>query len=490
MDGESTQENDELRAENPRVESQDRAASGQTIIVHAAYPLWRKHTLVTLARAKELQDCGNRVIVTYCNASAGTCAVNYGGSPLACLICKMRVTSTAQSLGLETVPLAADSSVDRDESRLPFSEQRALVEGVQSGVISTFRTLPEESRRSPVIGAIKRRYFLNASRLLKSMKALVKSRRPDRIEVFNGRHACSKFPVIAARAEGIPFTTLEVTARQFPMICPGYMVHDRRNVQKRILSHPADYDVAARYYARNRQPRGNKYARKHRTPFVPPEAGDYRKRISVFLSSQDEFESLGKEWVSLFLDYGPIVENVCRENPDYMFLVRFHPNQADMSGDILTPFKAVAELPNVKLYYPTDTVNSYSVMEWSDTVVTFGSTITVEACWAGKVVIMLGPSFFDELDVAYTPRTLEEFNSLLRMDLTPKSPENAARFAHYQEFDYDRLQYVQHTGRTMIENGFRIRHPWLGQLARTTDDLICNAIKIWTSRFSSSRKAG
>ena len=185
-----------------------------------------------------------------------------------------------------------------------------------------------------------------------------------------------------------------------------------------------------------------------------------------------------------------MVEKVCRDNPDCMFLVRFHPNQADMSGDILTPFKAVAELPNVRLYYPTDTINSYSLMEWSDTVLTFGSTITVEACWAGKIAIMLGPSFFDELNVAYTPHSIKELNALLRKDLSPKSPENAARFAYFQEYDHDRLQYVQHTGRTMVENGFRIRHPWLGQLARTTDDLICNAIKIWTSSFVGTRKAG
>jgi hypothetical protein len=393
-------------------------------------------------------------------------------------------------MGLEAVPLATDSTVDSVEPALPFGEQRALVEGVQSGVISTFRTLPEQSRRSPMIGAIKRRYFQNSSRLLKSMKSLFSVRRPARVEVFNGRHACSKFTVIAARSAGIPFTTLEVTARQHPLVCPGYMVHDRRNIQKRIMSHPADYEVAEKFYTRNRQPRGNKYAKKHRTPFVPPESSRFKKRISVFLSSQDEFESLGKDWVSPFLNYGPIVEKVCRENPDYMFLVRFHPNQADMSGDILTPFKAVAALPNAKLYYPTDTVNSYSLMEWSDTVVTFGSTITVEACWAGKVAIMLGPSFFDSLDVAYTPQTVDEFNSLLKMNLTPKSRDNAARFAHYQEFDHDHLQYVRHTGGTMVENGFRIRHPWLGQMARTTDDLICNAIKMWTSRFSSQRKAG
>jgi len=461
----------------------------EKVVVHAAYPLWRKHTLVTLARAKELQDAGNQVAVTYCNATAGTCAVNYGGSPIACMICRNRVKKTAEALGLETIPLSVDGSVDKQLPEILFSEKRAVMEGVQSGVISTFRTLPEESRKNPMIAAIKRRYFRNASRLLKSMKAVVKDRQPDRIEVFNGRHACSRFPIIAARSAGIPFTTLEVTARQFPIVCPGYMVHDRHQIQERILSHPADVDVAERYYLRNRQPRDNKYARKHRTAFVPPDASGYRKRISVFLSSQDEFESLGKEWVSPFLNYGPIVEKACLENPDMMFLIRFHPNQADMASDVLTPFKAVSTLPNAQIFYPTDTVNSYALMEWSDTVVTFGSTITIEACWAGKAAIMLGPSFYDQLEIAYTPKTLEEFGDLLRMDLKPKSPENAARFAHFQEFDHDPLQYVKHTGRTMIENGFRIRHPWLGQLARTTDDLICNAIKLWANHASRSRKS-
>ena len=60
MDGESTQENDELRAENPRVESQDRAASGQTIIVHAAYPLWRS---VPTKRSLATADMNEKLLV-------------------------------------------------------------------------------------------------------------------------------------------------------------------------------------------------------------------------------------------------------------------------------------------------------------------------------------------------------------------------------------------------------------------------------------------
>ena len=51
-------------------------------------------------------------------------------------------------------------------------------------------------------------------------------------------------------------------------------------------------------------------------------------------------------------------------------------------------------------------------------------------------------------------KTLEEFGDVLRLELKPKSPKNAARFAHFQEFDFDPLRHVRHTGRTMVENGF------------------------------------
>ncbi|MFO0133978.1 MAG: hypothetical protein ACK56U_10320 [Planctomyces sp.] len=481
MDGEHT-----LKFTQPTTTAQPAAG---TVVVHAAYPLWRKHLLVTMARARELQDDGHKVVVTHCNATAGTCAANYAGNPAACLVCRNRVRSTAAELGLQTIPLAVDASVDQQQPTLPFSEQRAVLEGVQSGVISTFRTMPETARREPLIRRIKRRYFSNSTRLLKSMKNVVAELQPERIEVFNGRHGCSKFAVVAARSAGIDFTILEVSAKQHPFICPGYLVHDRRKIQERIMQQPADYDAADAWYTANRRPRTNKYAKRHSTEFTPPTTSPGTRKVSIFLSSQDEFASLGKDWISPFLDYGPIVEKACRENPDMFFVVRFHPNQADMAGDLLTPFKKTAELPNVRIHYADEPVNSYSIMEWSDIVVTFGSTITVEACWAGKPVITLGPSFFDNLQVAYTPRTVADFVSLLRTDLQPHNRDNAARYACFRMFDQDQLKYVRHTGKTMVENGFTIRYPWLGQLARTTDDLICNAIKMWAGHRARRKKS-
>ncbi|HIE96558.1 MAG TPA: hypothetical protein EYG03_24130 [Planctomycetes bacterium] len=463
----------------------------EKVIVHLAYPLWRKHTLIAVARAKELQDDGADVLVTYCDSRGGTCAVNYCGSRVTCHICRNNARQTAEDAGLKTIPLRlppADSSTDPQP---PWHELKDLAEGVQSGVTTTFRQLQGDSSRNMLVKGIKKRYFRTTLRLLQSMKSVLKRVRPARIEVFNGRHACSRFCLIAARAEGIAFNTLEVTTRIKPIVFQGHTAHDRLKIQQRMLTHAADFEVAKEYFDDRRRPSTNKYAKKHAAAFEPPRSDEFRKKVSIFLSSQDEFESLGQEWKSPFPDYASVIDQACREYPEYLFCIRFHPNQADMASDITTPFAGVNSLPNTVVYYPTDTANTYTLIEWSDVVVTFGSTVTVEACWMGKPAIMLGPSFFDQLDISYNPSTSVEFLRLLGQDLAPKDPQNAARVASFEVFDFDPMRYVGHNGKTLVPNGIRLYRPWLSRIARTSENVFCRMVKTcaWLSNKYRQRAA-
>lgn len=460
----------------------------ERVVIHAAYPVWRKHLLMAVARARELQESGSEVLFTYCDGHGGTCAVNYSGSRIVCSICRSRVCQTAEAAGLNLIPLRATPEEGRPSDTLLLHEKQALIEGVQSGVTSTFRQLAGDSSKDFLIRLIKRAYFATSASLLRSMKTLLDRERPDRIEVFNGRHACSRFCIIAAKDRNIPFNTMEVTACGQPIIFAGHTAHDRIRIQERILRQPADFKLAEQYFSRRRRPKDNKYAKKHSTEFTPPSSSGFRKRITIFLSSQDEFESLGKEWRSPFPDYAEVVRTVCVDNPDYLFCIRFHPNQADMASDITTPFKAIESLPNSVIYYPTDTANTYTLIEWSDIVLTFGSTVTIEACWMGKPAIMLGPSFFDQLDVSYNPKDMTELQELLRRDLAPKDRQNAARLAGFQERDYDPMKFVAHNGSVIVPNGIQIFRPFLSRVARTSDNVFCHVVKTVAKIASKYRK--
>ena len=445
----------------------------EKVVLHVGYPLWRKHTLVAVARAKELQDSGADVILSYCGARNGTCAVNFAGSPVACAICRSRVRRTAEANGLKTVLL--DTGYESGE--LTLSEKQDMAEGVRSAVISTFRQLPNDGAENVVIRMIKRRYYRTACGLLKSMKKLLSQELPDRVEVFNGRHACSKFCVTASTGKGISFNTLEVTGRAKPIMFQGHSAHDRFRIQDRMRELPADRETAEQYFRSRRQPAVNRFTKRYSATFVPPKAQSFKKKVSVFLSSQDEFEALGRAWRSPFRDCAGVVRQACLSNPDYLFCVRFHPNQADMISDCRIPFDDVRQLPNVVIYDPNDSANSYTLMQWSDIVVTFGSTVTVEACWMGKPTIMLGPSFYDQLDVSFNPTTMDEFLTALRQNLLPRPAENAVAVAMYEKDGCDPMRYVGHNGKAMVSAGVTLKRTWLSRLAGAADNLFCRFVK-------------
>lgn len=446
----------------------------ETVIVHAAYPLWRKHTLMAVARAKELQDNGANVLLTHCAAVSGVCAVNLSGSPVACAICRSRVTQTAAENGLTVVPLTTPN-----DKPLPLSVRRDIVEGVHSTVTSEIRQLPRDGAGNPLIRSIKRRYFRTAAGLLSSLKTVFEKHCPDRVEVFNGRHACSRFAIIAALEKGIPFNTMEITAKGRPILFEGHTAHDRFRIQDRMKRMPPNAELSAAWFARRRRPADNKFVRGHSAEFTPPADTGFQRKVTFFLSSQDEFESLGRAWKSPFPGFADVIRETCLRNPDYLFCVRFHPNQATMASDVRRPFRDIEQLPNVVLYYPLDPANTYTLVDWSDVVVTFGSTVTAEACWTGKPAIMLGPSFYDQLDVAYTPASMDEFLQLLRQDLPPKPKENAACLAVYHECESNQMKYVGHDGRRMVPNGIILKRVWLSRIARTSDNVFCRIVKTY-----------
>jgi hypothetical protein len=462
------------------------AESLEIILAHAWYPLWRKHLVVTLARARKLQDAGNDVTVTYYNANGGTCAVNFNGNPVAWPICKARVRCNAEAAGLKTVGLDAEGTEKGSLPVLRLSEMRSVVEGVNSGVIFAFRTMPEQCGRPAILDRVRPQCFHSASRVLKSMKRLVASKQPDEIEVFNGRHVCTKSAVIAAESTRVPFNTLDHAT----VVHMGHLVHDRKGIQPRIQSQPVDMEVAKDFYETRRSPRGNKFAKKHKIAFVPRSKKSYVRCVIVFVSSQNEFASLGEEWVSPVLDYAPVVHRPRVSYPGTMFCIRFHPNQADVASDIVPPLESTGRPPSTQIYHPTDQVNSYQLMDWSDVIVTFGSTISIEACCAEKPVVMLGPSYFDELEVSYHPASIDEFAELLRGDLHANLRGSAARVADHQRFEKNPLRYKLQ-GKRLEPDGFRVRHLLHGRLARCSNDIFCSIVKARAkrSRQPSQRKA-
>ncbi|MEX1027523.1 MAG: hypothetical protein WD049_05885 [Candidatus Paceibacterota bacterium] len=458
-----------------------------SVIVYLPPPMQKRALYLMLARAKEVQDQGESVVLAYCAQTAGTCSANLSGSRLVCAACRYSSQRTAETTGLPIVALGAESgeSQDPEQTRLTYQDASELASGVQSCLVTVLRVMTTDLNRVPRLREIKRRYFNTAARVLRAFKQLLKEQPVKRVEVLNGRFACTKVGIMVAKAFGVTFNTLDFNAYGKPMVFKGHTPHDRLAVQHRIQQNAADADLASSYYASRRDRSFNKFAAAHRQFEPPRSAAGYRKKVTFFLSSLDECESLGPDWHSRFRDNAAVIRQAWETFPDYFFCVRFHPNQANIVGDVTEPYRDL-QSKNVQLFYPNDDVDTYRLMEWSDVVVTFASTVAIEACWAGKPVIELGPSYFDHLNVSYTPENTTEFLELLRTDLEPRSAEAAARFANYEMNDFDSLRYLHHADDRLELVGAKRRAGLFAKSAKEFNNLVTRKLQRDSRRLLSS----
>ena len=68
-------------------------------------------------------------------------------------------------------------------------------------------------------------------------------------------------------------------------------------------------------------------------------------------------------------------------------------------------------------------------MEKSDLVISFGSTIGIEATFYNKPSILWGVAYYEDTGGVYEINSLKELEKLLRIKLKPKPYENSLKFA-------------------------------------------------------------
>ena len=161
------------------------------------------------------------------------------------------------------------------------------------------------------------------------------------------------------------------------------------------------------------------------------ERAEGKRMVVYFSSSGDEISELDLDWRDYFGGQpGALLAlaDVCRAQPETMFVVRTHPHKRmKPARDVQEWHEAVQEAaPDLHLDEYSD-IDSYTLMRQADIVVTYGSTTGVEASYAGKPVIVMGPSAYDELGCAVRVKDVEEIERALR-DAAPGDRSGAVSY--------------------------------------------------------------
>jgi hypothetical protein len=279
----------------------------------------------------------------------------------------------------------------------------------------------------------------------------VEKHRINEIYFFNGRTSDTRPLYDIARLKEINFTSLELIresnesyrVNEFPNCLPhDISYHDKRitalwnkNANEQTIEEAADFFRKRRegQLVRDRKV----YTKDQEEGKLPEGFDENQKNIVIYNSSQDEFVSLGDfiEDKSLYPVHEEGLKALFEEfngDESYHFYLRLHPNLREVKYTYHQRLKDLGErYANVTVIGADSDISSYSLLDKADQVITFGSTVGAEACFWRKPVILLAGSLYYYLDVAYIPKTKEEFFELIRSDLAPRSKEDALKFGMY-----------------------------------------------------------
>lgn len=270
-------------------------------------------------------------------------------------------------------------------------------------------------------------------------RALIEQRGITALITYNGRFLHDQAAAAAARHMGIPVLYYDLGGSDTAFDLTRDETHDWRALQDRMRRMYDGWplaerdEIGAQWFldrAHHADPRNAHFidAQKPGSMVNLPVG----KRVVVyFSSSSDEIAELDVDWSEYFVDQVNalrLIAQECRMREGYRLVVRSHPHKRRKPRRDVEEWLQVVDEVSPDLHLdPFSEVDSYELMRHADVVVTYGSTTGVEAAFAGKPVLVMGPSAYDELGCAIRVRTAEELGAALESPSAP-DPQNAVMY--------------------------------------------------------------
>lgn len=273
--------------------------------------------------------------------------------------------------------------------------------------------------------------------------------RPEKIFLYNGRMPESRPIMRYFLAHSVDVDINEVyptnlTGGFKKLVYHNALPHSIDYFQKRINEEWNKDEVKARELGkrffenrRNAAFAGDKvYTKDQKSGLLPENWNSSSRNIVIFNSSEDEFASIGAEWEDkLFpsqLKGIQYIFNCADKYPNAEIYLRVHPNLKNIKYKYHTDLYKLVNHPRVHVIPGNSQVSTYAMVDAAAVVVSFGTSVGVEAAYAGKPVVLLGSSFYKGLGFCHEPQSIAEMEEqIFTQDLTPLTSENILKYGNY-----------------------------------------------------------
>ena len=456
------------------------------VLIIAPYAIWTPHHETDLEIAQRHLDENDEVVMLVCNASLTFCDPNPDHRFSTCLRCigRRKIGFGQLRSRIRTRPIINLTQCDKEalsHLQTTFSSVEELkdcrVEEFDIGwaVLSSFISwrrdpefnICEDSNRAAV-----QLLFSNAFAVYRSVLNYLRSEAFDLAYVFNGRMALTRAAFRACLQERVTcFVHDRGCDFQHYDLYENVLPHDITYAEQKMRQawQAADpikrEQIGCQFYEERAQGKKQNWISfvSGQNPALLPENFSYGDRnVVIFTSSEDEFVAIGDQWKnSIYRNQLEGLKNITKDlTPDnriHLF-IRIHPNLTGVNvNDVKETLRLEAH--NVTVIPPNSPVSSYALLKNAERVLTFGSTMGIEASFWGKPSILAGISFYRNLGATFNPHSHQEVMQLLRKkSLSCKPQEGALMYGYYEKTRGVKFQYFEGIDvRDGLFNNIRIR---------------------------------
>ena len=430
------------------------------ILVATLYESGAIYHAANLESAMQHWEQGHEVTFLNCRARNYFCEYNPKGNRMQCYVCKMQNRRGLKAFPSNVNHIFLDELLSTDDLKVIDSlSEEAIDKGIAEdttyeefdwgrGILSTMISRTRDNKLNL------NEYPIETSNIARSsmgayfaLSNLFKNKRFDKVYLHNGRHAMLRAILRACEKFEIPYGTTEggQDLRHYGVFenAMPHSISPKIAEINRLWNNATDEReaIGASFYKRkivgNSTTAGTiqDYTGEQTSGMLPEDWDPKKHNVVIFNSSEDEYASIGDEWSLQFYDdqldgINRIGQSLSKCDEHLRIYLRVHPNLKDVTNEFT---RGISKLTNSKIIViPAESkISSYELMFRCNTVLSFGSTIGIEAVYWNKPSILLGQSFYRLLGGTYTPDSHSQLMDLLCVPLKPKNRLPALIYGYY-----------------------------------------------------------
>jgi hypothetical protein len=430
-------------------------------LIYSNTPLWESQYVPAIELILRLDERGIPITHLVCSGELNSCPANPFHELVKCATCK-KITNQAKkklipaNVKVEELLNTFWYCVPYFESQMSFRQFE--YQSLPAGQLAYSQLVDDASDLEIPLSIINQRGRNLISEAINLYEQSLKIITRDSIQtvfVWNGRRSSDGPALFAARQLGLKAYSFSSGSTPDKFYFQENSLHSIEEWNRSISSFAAHFsgdnsnlsDAAELFYTHQqygtRTTFDNTYFASGFLEIYKPE-NTIRKHLVIFSSSIWETVNFleNDRLHSDFKDAYALIFRVLNEKvvtDKYKITVRWHPNLQNAGKfETLELMKIIESTPFIEHIEPASSIDSYSLLQSADVVITTGSTMGIEANYFKKPSILLGVALYMDLKVCYQPKNFSELLNLLSSELEPLDRFGAVVYgAFFASYGYE-----------------------------------------------------